>query len=437
MRRRHTTIPKDFIGLGYEISSVAVHDLLSAANRTYVQLVRTLSPSGVIRVGGNTSDDSRFAPTGEAVSAPKGTVVTPASLRQLGSFLAATDWQLIWGLNLGSTDERQAVAEAESVMDAAKNRLLAFEVGNEPDLFGKGTKHRPANYSYEAYLREFRRYKSAIRAKLPHAPFAGPDVASATDWVTRFAVDEGSDLKLLTHHYYRQCAGPTSTLEKLLYPDPKLAPELARLQAASSTSGVPYRICETNSFCGGGEPGVSDSFGAALWVLDFMFLLASAGCSGVNIETGVNQLGFVSSYSPISQEEGVAPIARPEYYGMLAFAQAGNGELVAADCDANGANVSAYAVLNSRASVSVTLINKEASLDVDVGLSIPPELRRAQVLRLSAPSLTSKQEVTFGGAFVSAAGTWTARTTEVLHSNAGGAEIHLPAGSAAVLKWTT
>ncbi len=76
-------------------------------------------------------------------------------------------------------------------MAAAQDKLLAFEIGNEPDLFGRGTRHRPKTYNYEVFLQEFRRYKSAIRARLPNAPFAGPDVAGATDWVTRFAADEG------------------------------------------------------------------------------------------------------------------------------------------------------------------------------------------------------------------------------------------------------
>ena len=69
-------------------------------------------------------------------------------------------------------------------------------------------------------------------------------------------------------------------------------------RAASLESGIPWRICETNSFSGGGLPGVSDTFLGALWTLDFMLLLASYGCSGVNIETGVNQLGFCRTWMP-------------------------------------------------------------------------------------------------------------------------------------------
>ncbi|MGI8958440.1 MAG: glycosyl hydrolase family 79 C-terminal domain-containing protein [Bryobacteraceae bacterium] len=433
-RRRLGTIPRDFVGLGYEISSVAIPDLLSARNRTYVELVRTLSPEGVIRVGGNTSDDASYAPTGQAVSAPKGTIVNGANFQELGTFLEATNWRLIWGLNLGSTDERQATAEAEAV-SAATDHILAFEIGNEPDLFGRGTVHRPNGYNYEAFLKEFRRYKAAIRAKVAKAPFAGPDVADATDWVVRFAEDERDDLRLLTHHYYRECASPASTLDKLLHVDPKLGPELATLRAASSSAKVPYRICETNSFCGGGMPGVSDSFGAALWVLDFMFLVAYAGCAGVNIETGVNQLGFVSSYSPIRQHESGSYCATPEYYGMLAFGKASQGTALAVDCDSAGANVTAYAVVGDRTGLSVTIINKDESLDAHVSLSIAKELDQAQIFRLIGPSLESKEGVTFGDSVVGSNGKWKPSATEFLHSRGGRAAVHVPAGSAAVIKW--
>jgi hypothetical protein len=435
VRRKRAIIPADFIGLGYEISSVAVPGLLNEENRTYLQLLRTLSAQGVIRVGGNTSDDSSFATDKEPVSAPKGTVVNEAVIKQLGAFVKAANWQLIWGLNLGSTDESQAVAEAEAVERAAKTHLLAFEIGNEPDLFGRGTAHRPKGYGYDDFLREYRRYKTAIRAKLPQAPFAGPDVAGATAWVTQFAKDEGRDLKLLTHHYYRECASPTSTLDKLFQVDPKLAPELAQLRLASASSRLPYRICETNSFCGGGKPGVSDSFGAALWVLDFMFRLAEGECAGVNMETGVNQHGFVSSYSPIRQNEGGAWFAAPEYYGMLAFAQASKGSVVDVDCDAGGGKIAAYAVTGDGGRLSITIINKETALDANVRMTISSTFRSAQVLRLTAPSLTAKDGVTLGGSPVSPDGRWAPRANEVLTTTGGKATVHVPAGSAAVLQW--
>jgi hypothetical protein len=127
LRRKLGFIARNFLGLGYEISSVAVPDLLAARDRTYVQFVRTLSTRGVIRVGGNTSDYASFGPNKQAVSAPKDTVLNETVLQQLGSFLQATNWQLIWGLNLGSANEAGAVAEAVAVMAAAKLTCLPLK----------------------------------------------------------------------------------------------------------------------------------------------------------------------------------------------------------------------------------------------------------------------------------------------------------------------
>jgi hypothetical protein len=387
----------------------------------------------VIRIGGNVSDYSLFSPHGNAVSAPKATVVNEENLRALGGFLHATGWRLIWGLNLGSGSEQNAVEEAQAVTASVKDKLLAFEIGNEPDLFGRGTAHRPRNYSYDDYLKEYRRYKAAVRAKLPHAPFAGPDAASATDWVTRFAADEGADLKLLTHHYYRQCAGPTSTLDKLLYPDPKLNPELKRLETAAKASHVPYRICETNSFCGGGQPGVSDTFGASLWMLDYLFTLAWADAAGVNIETGVNQLGFISSYSPIAKDERGQYAAKPDYYGMLAFARAAGGQKLATRYDAAGANLSAYAVLQDSGGTIVTIINKDTSRNVEANISLGQHFREAHALRLQAPSLQDKTATTLGGATVRNDGQWSPARTEPLLHDGMACRLTVPAGSAVLV----
>src|SRR6185437_9055476 len=82
-------IASDYMGLGYEISSVAIPGLLSAKNAPYLQLVRNLGRNdltdrrGVIRIGGNTSDFSTYAANGTPVSAPKASVVTEANLTEL------------------------------------------------------------------------------------------------------------------------------------------------------------------------------------------------------------------------------------------------------------------------------------------------------------------------------------------------------------------
>jgi hypothetical protein len=425
------SIPTDFMGLGYEISSIATPSLLSAANRVYVELVRQLGTRGVIRIGGNTSDYSSFAARGSAVSAAKRTVVNETGLRDLAEFLDATEWSLIWGLNLGNGSVDDAVTEARAVAHAAGDRLLAFEIGNEPDLYVHEG-HRP-RYSYEQYLAEYRRYKAAVRAALPRVGFAGPDAAGATDWVERFATDEGHDLRLLTHHYYREGQNPASTADKLLRPDPKLAAMLERMRAASKSCGVPYRICETNSFSGGGRPGVSDTFVAALWALDYLCVLAWHGADGVNMETGINQLDFISSYSPIADDQRGHYRPAPEYYGMLAFAAGCRGERVAVSYDAGVMDLTAYATVDAHGSSTLVIVNKDEGTDADIRIAAKSEAGNARVMWLSAPSLDSRTGVTLGGAAVEQDGRWRGHF-ENARVGDGICRVHIPAASAAIVK---
>jgi hypothetical protein len=426
------TIAPDFMGLGYEISSVTRPGLMQAGNGVLVQLIRTLGAQGIIRIGGNTSDYAHYAPTDPPVSSAFGTVVNDAALEDLGGFLEATGWKLIWGLDLGRGSVTEAIAEASRVMSAAKQRLLAFEIGNEPDLFGRA-KHRQPEYGYEDWLAEYRRYKAALRARFPRIPLAGPDAAGATDWVTRFAADEGGDAVLLTHHYYREHQNPDSTIAKLLAPDPKLQPQLEQLQAAASRSGVPYRICEVNSFSGGGRPGVSDTMAGALWALDYLYTLASHGCSGVNIETGVNHLDFVSSYSPIGEAGGGHFPVKPEYYGMLAFALGGKGKMMRAAIQPGSDALRAYATRSGQAALVLTLINKDAvAVAVDVMLSGFSHSPPVAIVRLTAPAVDATDGIRLGGTEVTPEGHWRPSSTETVAVSAGRLRVSLPGYSAAV-----
>jgi hypothetical protein len=421
-----------FVGLSYEISSVTRAGLMNANNHLLIQLIRTLGAHGVIRIGGNTSDYAHFAASGPPVSSGYGTVVNEAALSDFGAFLTATGWKLIWGLDLGRGSEAEAIDEARSVLRVAADRLLAFEIGNEPDLFVLA-KHRKPEYSYDDWLAEYRHYKGLLRAPFPRMPLAGPDAAWATDWVTRFASDEGSDVVLLTHHYYREHQNPESTFAKLLAADPKLQPELDKLQAASVHSGVPYRICEANSFSGGGRPGVSDTMAAALWVLDYMYTLAANGCSGVNLETGVNHLDFVSSYSPIGEDaSGHFPV-RPEYYGMLAFALGGSGKMLRTAFESGSDALKAYATQSARGALVLTLINKGAeATTIEVRLDGLGHSGAASIVRLTAPAVDATDGVRLGGAHVTPQGRWRPSDAERARVDTGRLSLSLPGYSAAV-----
>ena len=244
------------------------------------------------------------------------------------------------------------------------------------------------------------------------------------------AAEARGDVQLLTTHYYRgdQRSG---TQEQLLHADPRLSTNLERLRRASARSGIPWRMCETNSFFGGGRPGVSDTLAAALWTLDYMMLLAQSGCAGVNLETGVNQLGFISSYSPIQDDLAGHNSAGSSYYGMLAFAQAISDapSVLPITFDPAGVNVTAYALGEGKRLRHVVLINKTGSTPIRFSLKDLP-LHHASALRLLAPSLDSKDGITFGATSVDSSGHWTSGSSEPIRD----AAILVPPGSAVLLR---
>ena len=402
-------IPEDFVGLGYEMSSVAPLGLLSANNERYVRLVNQLGDKGVIRVGGIVADYTRYEANGTIAADPHHTVITRASLNQFAGFLQKIGWTAIWSVNFAQGTIEEAVTEAVAVQSALGSSLQAFEIGNEVENYGRGPKpFRTPPYTYQAYRAEYTAWRAAILRAIPSARFATPDTADAVEWVEDIARDAAGDVQLLTTHYYRgdQKKGLS---EQLLKPDPALLDKLVRLRIVSTQNKIPWRMCETNSFFGGGRPGISDTFTGALWTLDFMLLLASYGCSGVNIETGVNQLGFISSYSPVQDDgKGINSAGAP-YYGMLAFAAAreGNGEVMRLDLPQETHGVTAYALGNHGKTRSAVVINRGTGT-AKVSVSALG-LRRSSAMRLSAPFQDSTSGITFGGAIVdAAAGQWAA-----------------------------
>ncbi|MGC2636901.1 MAG: glycosyl hydrolase family 79 C-terminal domain-containing protein [Acidobacteriaceae bacterium] len=405
-------IPDEFIGLGYEMSSVATPALLSAANREYVALVKGLGAKGVLRVGGIVADYTRFDPQAAAQTDPHNTVIDQASLRQFAGFLEATGWRALWSLNLAQGSLADAMTEAQAVDAALGAHLLAFELGNEVENYARGSHpFRPASWSYAAWRSQFREWSAAIRRALPRARFAAPDTASSVEWVESLAKDADGEVHLLTTHYYRTDQRHGSA-DQLLTPDPRLHDVLTRLRAASQHSRIPWRMCEANSFPGGGLPGVSDTIVGALWTLDFMLRLAAQGCAGVNIETGVNQLGFLSSYSPI-RTDAPHPFAGIPYYGMLAFAWAGKGctQVLPVDVDLRAMNVSAWGLGASGKPRSVVVVNRERSQEVRVGLR-GLAMGKATVLRLTAPAPESTSGATFGGSPIGPDGHWSPSSKE-------------------------
>jgi hypothetical protein len=422
-------VPANFTGLGYEMLSVSTPGLLSAANHRYVKLIRGLGPKGVLRVGGIVANYTSYERDGVVADSPKHTVITRASLEQFAEFMQATGWTAIWSVNFAQGNLEQAVGEARAVSAVLGPHLLALEIGNEVDTYGKGQPFRVPPYEYATFRKEFEKWHTEIARAVPAVRFAAPDTASSVDWTERMAQDARGQVQLLTTHYYRN-AQARGSAEQLLLPDPRLKEIAERLEIVSRQSGIPWRMCEMNSFSGGGRLGVSDTFVGALWTLNVMLFLAQSGCAGVNIETGVNQLGFVSSYSPVQDNGTGLNTAGVPYYGMLAFATAiaGCHQMFPLETASEDPSFAAYALGEDGKPHNVVVVNTHPVKDAHFSAA-RLGLLRAFLLRLHAPSALSTQDVTFGGDQVDASGHWQPTAKEKVR----GEQFSVPAMSAAVL----
>ncbi len=427
-------ISPDFIGFGYETSAVAQSNYFSGDNPSLIHLYRNLSPHGLIRIGGNVSDHTKYVSNGiPAVHTDREvTIINWNNLTNLAAFARATGWKVMWGLNLGTGTQEEAAEEAVAVAAALGDSLHSFEIGNEVE-FHSGYDWNGKDY--DSYYARYLAFKAAVRRVLPQAAFSGPDAGGNPAWVANFAKTEADDSKLLTLHYYRADAkSRDATLENLLKPHPSWNHKLERLQQISRSQDRPFRINEVNSFSGGGKPEVSDTFGSALWCLDYLFLLASYGCEGVNLETDINQHAWISHYSPVVHDPDGHCSAGPEYYGLLAFSMAGKGDLLKLNLEKNDINLTAYATREETGDVWITVINKDLLQDAELEVTLPEGYATANAFRMQAPSAESKDRITFAGGKFSTNGEWIAGKPEATAVKQGGNQLLIPRASAVLLR---
>lgn len=397
------SVPKEFVGLSYESAQLANPEFFSTKNKELVRLFRELTPNGNLRLGGGSSEYATYSDEPAAGPMPfevfgpdtsktvkKGTVTSAPALKNLRGFLDAVNWSCLYGLNLGQGTAEAAAHEAAAVQRILGPRLLAFQIGNEPDSFRK--RFRAASYGPADFIAEWERFHSAIVKVTPQARFAGPDISNKLPYLTAFAeiAPKYPDVVLLTSHYYAMgpASSPEATLDNLLSPDPKLTTlkrrDLHVIAEAQATAHLPYRMSEGNSCWDGGKAGVSDTFASALWCADYMLQCAARGWAGVNLHGGGN--GY---YTPIAGAPSMGFTRRPEYFGIK-FAQRFVGTTVLG-VTLTGASplVDAFAFESSRGR-ELVLINKTSQ---DLACELGDGIEGSLALTLTAPAIDAKEGV--------------------------------------------
>lgn len=450
-------IPGGFVGLSLEYPAVAAYagSDPAAINPVLVQLIRNLAPgqSPVLRIGGD-STDRTWWPVRRAARPPGVTYSLSRRWLAITNALAgAVGARLILGINLEANQTAVAVAEARALLTGIGRRWVqALEIGNEPNWYstlpwyhprqGHPVFGRPSTYDLQAFIEQF----SRLRRLLPAVPLAGPTVGNYT-WLIqlRRLLAAEPTLRVVTFHRYplnRCFTVPGSpdypTLANLLSPlaSRGLTQGLAPYVATAHEHGAAFRIDELNTVACGGKSGVSNTFASALWALDALFASARTGADGVNIHTFPGARYGLFTFRRAGGEWYAS--VRPEYYGLLMFAQAAppGSRLLPAATTGNSA-VRGWATRASDGQTRVVLINDDIFHRHIVLIRPSAPAGLATLERLTAPSAHATRGVTLDGqSFGAATRTGTLqgiRRTSSIPTSAGDYEVTLPAASAAML----
>ena len=427
------TIPANFVGLSYEIEQLSDPSFFSVETTGLIKQFRALSPHGVLRLGGNTSDVGWWKPTAASTQPPLppnvvpsvephtrpfqelAYSITPEAVHNLRAFLDATGWTCLFGINLGTNTPERGTEQAVAVAEILGPKLEYFQLGNEPDLFDRRFRKK-ADWNADRYFDEWLLMANAIRARVPEARFGLPDTAGDATWtdvitgrLRALPGEKRPNVAALSHHYYfgGPPANPEVNIPRLMRPDPKVARVAAITEEAAAQLKVPYRMTEGNTCYQGGKPGVSDVFAAALWAADYALFLASHGYAGINLHGGSgkavgNSLGGHLPgedllpagdnpashprpfYTPIANIEGTYT-AEPDFYGLLFAHQLAGGTVIPVDFNPGAVNATAYAVTLPSGQHMVAIINKDEKRTLNLNL---PGYSVAQ--QLTAPSITAR-----------------------------------------------
>ncbi|KOS18188.1 Heparanase [Escovopsis weberi] len=299
-------------------------------------LAKAQNSSMLVRVGGNTGDRAIFdssLTTPTAGACPKADpgayqCIGPSYFESYGAFPAGTLYSHQFNLGaFNSSGLSTLQATVPLACNALRGQLNIWEMGNEPDLYTNV--RRPANYSAQDYSDEWlsrtATFVDLLQSNCPdmaqNIHYMGPSVSSPGSRLHLIDIltDEGAGNANITqysvHNYMSGATSPGTTLQGTLMSHSKVKGSIGgHLNYAATVKNLNgrYIIGEQNSLYGGGAFGMSDTFGAGLWALDFSLYAASTGV--------IHQIYFHQSagaaYAAWAATGDLA--THPPYYGQLA-----------------------------------------------------------------------------------------------------------------------
>ncbi|WP_297206571.1 hypothetical protein [uncultured Pluralibacter sp.] len=445
------TIGSSITGLSYELAEIKNPDFFSEKNQSLISLINKLGRNGVLRIGGNTSDNAIYdeyngtipEPTIKVAVSPKSNFhFTKEDLHRLKGFVDAIGWTLIFGINMKINCPKMGAVLAKDLQEIFSDRLLAIQIGNEPNNYRYIESGR--QFDFDTWYRLQRVYVAEIE-KVASLPVAAPDTGANTDWLKRY-YELQKNTPFVSRHYYKGSKTQAS-VDKLLETHQGFFNEIRSVteRLAGTTTGL--RLTEVNSYYLGGADGVSNTYVSCLWGLDYIMQALKVGTVGINFhggtldavesslgssirpEQGMNDTfsyrrSLSSRYSPVAGNSASGFSPMPLFYAMLIGQQFASSQLIETRADSNDLNISAFAAVRSKGKdsgqVLLLIVNKDQHYDAQVSLSGTDGAGTASIYRLSASSEDEKAHIHWDmDSFNHESGEWSTSTPESLPLNSG------------------
>lgn len=373
-----------------------------------------------LRIGGNTQDYMVFSESqdqwtwinnpnshGQGAYASDSMLIGPRFFQAANRFPKGSP--VTWGLNLAYEESDyidQIVLMAQQVINGTSNlHLVSFEIGNEPDLYAENG-FRTGTWGGDVYTAEWldrasALYTQVLEPKGISSNFFEPGTTASTIG-TSFQINDLDTLGIAVqandlsssyiaswnqHDYYYYIG--VSTYPLTLYSfmtlsttSDQFAAWVTQIQQAEATQ-YPYALREMGVVGPIGLEGITNTFGAALWTLNFFLYGATLNISSIQMHMTDNS--NASAWQPIELYDR-QPFVRPNYYGFAAFdqiigpscqAQAAQYDITAYPGDYGG-RITAYSVYQDGALDTVVVINANmanvsdtSKESITVSLSLP------------------------------------------------------------------
>ncbi|KAH8810928.1 glycoside hydrolase family 79 protein [Xylogone sp. PMI_703] len=336
-----------------------------------------------------------------------------------------------WGVNFWTGNISEAVAQVRQIERTFTVRLKLdnIEFGNEADTWA--SRARPGNWSIWDYTKEQIQYFHAVNKALGENGRKYRIADWAIDWTSEQLLATGimespmgrSINTISEHHYqsgtkYSLSPSDWPTIATQLTNKANIRSNLAPYAISAfnaQKSGIDFFLGETNTFSGHGQPGVSNSAAAALWMIDYCLQAASVGIKGLQFHQGVgynysafepvDNIGMnITDFSP-SAKRHVLPL----YYAYLAVADAiGNsGNAYINELWTDNSSLAAYQIWEGKTLKRIMLINEVPWTQIfssqgtrpTMAINLPDLAGRAHATykRLEFPSLSAYSGLTWGG----------------------------------------